>query len=63
MSRHAYPASAMVGDYARAAAGLVPAAVILAIEPVGLVAGAVLSGLAALFAYPIDPVPTVAQER
>jgi|SRR5215467_8677279 len=50
MSRHAYPASAMVGDYARAAAGLVPAAVILAIEPVGLVAGAVLSGLAALFA-------------
>ena len=49
MSRHAYPTSAMLGDYVRAAAGLVPAAAILAVEPVGLVAGAVLSGLTVLF--------------
>jgi hypothetical protein len=50
MSRHAYPASAMLGDYARAAAGFVPAAGILATEPVGLVGGTLLSGLAVLFA-------------
>ena len=50
MSRHAYPTSAMLGDYARTAAGLVPAAAILAVEPVGMVAGAVLGGLGALFA-------------
>ena len=31
VTRHAYPASAMVGDYMRAAAGLVPTGVIFAI--------------------------------
>jgi hypothetical protein len=49
MTRHAYPSSAMIGDYLRAAAGVVPVAVILAIAPVGTCAGAILGGLAALF--------------
>ena len=39
MTRHAYPTSAMIGDYLRAAAGFVPTAAILAIAPVGAVAG------------------------
>jgi hypothetical protein len=50
MTRHAYPTSAMISDYVRAAAGLVPAIVLLAIVPVGLVGGTVLGGFAALFA-------------
>jgi hypothetical protein len=50
MSRHAYPTSAMLGDYVRAAAGLVPATAILATVPVGMVAATVLGGFAALFA-------------
>lgn len=49
MTHHAYPSSAMIGDYLRAAAGFVPVAVILAIAPVGTGAGAILGGLAALF--------------
>jgi hypothetical protein len=49
MTRHAYPSSAMIGDYLRAVAGFVPAAVILALAPVGAVAAAILGGLAALF--------------
>jgi hypothetical protein len=49
MTRHAYPNSAMVGDYLRAAAGLVPSAAILATAPVGGAAGVILGGLAALF--------------
>jgi hypothetical protein len=49
MTRHAYPSSAMIGDYLRAAAGFVPAAAILAIAPVGAAAAAILGGLAALF--------------
>jgi hypothetical protein len=49
MTRHAYPNSAMVGDYLRAAAGVVPTAAILAIAPVGVIAGGILGGLAALF--------------
>ncbi len=49
MTRHAYPNSAMIGDYLRAAAGVVPVALILAIAPVGTGAGAILGGLAALF--------------
>jgi hypothetical protein len=49
MTRHAYPSSAMTGDYLRAAAGFVPTAAILAIAPVGAVAAAILGGLAALF--------------
>jgi len=50
MTRHAYPPSALVGDYLRAAAGFLPAIAVLAIEPVGIVGGTVLGGFAALFA-------------
>ena len=50
MTRHAYPASAMVGDYVRTAAGLFPTAAILATVPVGMVAATVLGGFATLFA-------------
>jgi hypothetical protein len=49
MTCHAYPSSAMAGDYLRAAAGLVPTAAILAIAPVGAIAAGILGGLAALF--------------
>lgn len=48
-TRHIYPASAMVGDYLRAAAGLVPTGAVFATEPVGAVAAAVLGGFAAIF--------------
>jgi hypothetical protein len=44
-----YPASAMLGDYLRAAAGLGPTALILATVSVGDVAGFVLGGFAAIF--------------
>lgn len=50
MSRYAYPTSAMLGDYFRAAAGFVPTAAILATQPVGVLAASVLGTLAALFA-------------
>jgi hypothetical protein len=50
MTRHAYPNSAMVGDYVRAAAGFVPATTILALAAAGPVATGLLAGLAALFA-------------
>jgi hypothetical protein len=50
MTLYSYPTSAMLGDYARAAAGLVPTAAILAITPVGLTAAVVLGGFASLFA-------------
>ncbi len=50
MTGHAYPNSAMVGDYVRAAAGLVPVTVILAIATAGPVATVILAGLGALFA-------------
>ena len=49
-SRHAYPASAMVGDYLRAAAGLVPVGVLFATLPVGAVAASILGSFAAIFA-------------
>lgn len=49
-SRHVYPPSAMVGDYVRAAAGLVPAGLLLATVPVSTAAGIVLGGFAAIFA-------------
>jgi hypothetical protein len=49
MTRHTYPTSAMLGDYVRAAVGLVPTLAILAIVPVGMVGTAVLGGFAALF--------------
>jgi hypothetical protein len=50
LSRHLYPASAMRGDYLRAAAGLVPSGVLLATVQVGTVAAVVLGGFAAVFA-------------
>ncbi len=50
MTCHAYPNSAMISDYMRALAGFVPATTILAISSVGLVAGSILAGFAALFA-------------
>lgn len=49
-TRHLYPASAMAGDYLRAAAGLVPSGVLLATVPVSGAAAAVLASLAAIFA-------------
>jgi hypothetical protein len=49
-SRHIYPASAMVGDYLRAAAGLVPTGLVFATVPVGAVSATVLGGFAAIFA-------------
>ena len=50
MTSYAYPASAMYGDYVRAAAGFVPTAAILAAMPVGTVAATALMGFVALFA-------------
>jgi hypothetical protein len=49
MTRHAYPSSAMIGDYLRATAGFTPIAAILAIAPVGTSADLILGGLAVLF--------------
>jgi hypothetical protein len=45
-SRHLYPASAMIGDYLRAAAGLVPAGAIFATIPIAPVPATELGGLA-----------------
>src|ERR1700746_2173478 len=50
MTRHAYPPSALFGDYLRAAAGFFPAITVLAIMPVGTTGGTMLGGFAALFA-------------
>jgi hypothetical protein len=49
MTRFGYPTSAMLGDYLRAAAGLVPTLLILATVPVGSVAEIVLGGFAVIF--------------
>jgi hypothetical protein len=49
MNRLAYPASVLVADYLRAAAGLVPIFAILLMVPVGIGTAAVLGALAALF--------------
>jgi hypothetical protein len=48
-SRHNYPASAMIGDYLRAAAGLVPAGAIFATTPVAPFPATVLGGFAVVF--------------
>ncbi len=48
-ARFAYPTSAMIGDYLRAAAGLTPTLFILATVSVGDVATAVLAGFTAIF--------------
>ena len=50
MTRHAYPPSAVYGDYLRAAVGLFPTIAVLAIVPVGIVGGIMVGGFAALFA-------------
>lgn len=50
MTRHTYPASALLGDYLRAAAGLIPAFAILAVAPMGIFEATLLGGLALLFA-------------
>lgn len=47
--RLAYPPSALLADYLRAAAGLLPIAAILAMARPGIAPAAVLAGLAALF--------------
>jgi hypothetical protein len=49
-TRHIYPASAMAGDYFRAAAGFVPSGVLLATVPVSSVAAVILGSFAAIFA-------------
>jgi hypothetical protein len=48
-TRHIYPASAMAGDYLRAAAGLVPTGLLFATMPIGTVAATVLGVFAAIF--------------
>ena len=48
-TRHVYPASAMVGDYLRAAAVVVPVSAVFVSVPVGAVPAVVLGGFAALF--------------
>jgi len=48
-AQFAYPASAMLGDYLRAAAGLAPTGLILATVSVGDVAALVLGGFATIF--------------
>ena len=48
-TRHVYPTSAMVGDYLRSAAVVVPVGVLFAAVPVGAVPAVVLGGFAALF--------------
>jgi hypothetical protein len=48
-TRHVYPTSAMVGDYLRSAAVVVPVGVLFAAVPVGTVPAVVLGGFAALF--------------
>lgn len=49
-SRHFYPTAAMIGDYLRAAAGLVPAAVMYATVPFGAAGTVAIGGFAAIFA-------------
>jgi hypothetical protein len=49
VAHYSYPASAMAGDYLRAAAGLVPSGAILATVSVGSVAAVVLGGFAVIF--------------
>lgn len=49
-TRHRYPTAAMVGDYLRAAAGLVPAAAIFATTPLGEAGTIVVGGFAVIFA-------------
>ncbi len=50
MTQLVYPTSAMLGDYFRAAAGLVPTAAILGTMPIGVAGATVFGGFACLFA-------------
>jgi hypothetical protein len=50
VTRHAYPISALFGDYLRAAAGFFPTIAVLATVSAGVVEATMLGGLAALFA-------------
>lgn len=50
MTRHRYPAAAILADYARALLGLALTVVPLALIPLGTVVAAILAGLALLFA-------------
>ncbi|HKF71236.1 MAG TPA: hypothetical protein VKB68_05770 [Stellaceae bacterium] len=50
MSEHRYPTDALVGDYARAGAGLVLAGAPLLLVPLNIYVEGLLGGLAALFA-------------
>jgi len=50
INHYAYPTSAMIGDYLRAAAGLVPTVAVFATIPVGAVSATVLAAFATLFA-------------
>ena len=50
MTYYAYPTSAMIGDYLRAAAGFVPTAAMLATLPLGSIATVVVGSFAGLFA-------------
>jgi hypothetical protein len=50
MTCYTYPTSAMLADYMRAAAGLLPTTAILAILPVNVAVATILGGFAALFA-------------
>jgi len=61
ISKHIYPAGAMIGDYLRAAAGIVPTAALFATVPIGLVPGVILGGFGAVFA--IFGVRTVLRHR
>jgi hypothetical protein len=49
ISWHRYPAASMIGDYLRAAAGLVPAGAIFATMPVAPVPATLLGGFAMIF--------------
>jgi len=50
MRQHAYPASAMLADYLRSAAGVLPTIAILLVAPVGVVEATLLCGFGGLFA-------------
>jgi hypothetical protein len=50
MTRHVYPSQAMVGDYLRAAVGLVPTAALFATVSISAVPATILGGFAAIFA-------------
>jgi hypothetical protein len=49
VARHTYPTAAMIGDYLRAAAGLVPSGLLLATVPMNPFFAVVIAGLAMLF--------------